>query len=59
MQPHKNTRLYPYKYNIWQKCHFRKKFVRENGIKIYPINELNPINPEEAVSLLQSNLLSQ
>lgn len=35
------------------------KFVRENGIRIYPIDKTNPINPEEAVAQLQSSPLNQ
>lgn len=35
------------------------KFVRENGIKIYPINKSNPINPEEAIVQFQPSSLNQ
>ena len=35
------------------------KFVRENGIRIYPIDKTTPINPEEAVAQLQSSPLNQ
>lgn len=35
------------------------KFVRENGVKIYPITPTNPINPEEAVALNQPSPLNQ
>lgn len=35
------------------------KFVKENGIKIYPIDKECPINPEEAIAQLQPTLSNQ
>lgn len=35
------------------------KYVRGNGIRIYPFDKKNPINPEEAIAQTSTNLLSR